>query len=455
MPVRFTNPPEVVVLQDGGGRLLLGPTHLMSGITDAFRVTDQTQLEMLIIRYADQPDELAALRRLVANVDIAPRPRQPDRDMVRSLAGQSMGWPLVAAHLPAVTAITDMTVTTPPAVNLNRHYRRQPVSDWTLAQRLDFVVETAMPLVDDKVADELRAMVTPEALGSLALFIGAMAVASATGLGAAFALIATAAAFASLGWSAWNFLKEVGRFLDNLVNATSPDMLHQAGEALAKAAAIGGIALIRVLLRRGYQNVKAKPATPKSVTVSGKGPTAKPKAKAPPPGKVKYRAKTPGIREDGAVASSPELIRQVADRSRRIRGQPMDHTDRSGPWPTLPAKDAKNFAIDPTADRLPAGTKLYRILDTENGKKGHYWSLEPPTTEAAFRSGYAVKNDWSSASAYVTATVPKGGLPVWRGPTAAQVSSDKRGFLPGGKEQLWLDANHLDVPDPMPTPWNR
>ncbi|MFY8095767.1 MAG: hypothetical protein ACOVN0_19980 [Niveispirillum sp.] len=455
MPTRFTSPPEIVVLQDGGGRLLIGPPHLMSGIADTFRVRDHTQLEMLIIRYADRPDDMAALRRLVVTTDVAPRQRQPDRDMLKSLAGQSLGWPLAAAHLPVMAAINDGPVATGAAVDLDRHYRQHPVSSWTLAQRLDYVVETAVPLVDDKIAEELRAMVTPEALGSLALFIGTMAVATATGLGAAFAVIATAAAFAALGWSAWTFLKEVGRFLDNLVNATSPDQLHQAGDALAKAAAVGGVALIRVLLRRGYQTVRAKPARQKAVAAAKGLSATKPKVTAPLPSTVKVRPTTPGIREPGAVAPTPALIRQVADRSRRIHGRDLDHADKLGTWPKLAAQDAKNFASDPIPDRLPAGTKIYRVIHTENGRKGHYWSLEPPTTHAAFRSGYAVKNDWSSASGYVTATVPEGGLPVWRGPTAAQVSSDKRGFLPGGKEQIWLDPTHLDIPDALPTPWNR
>lgn len=127
------------------------------------------------------------------------------------------------------------------------------------------------------------------------------------------------------------------------------------------------------------------------------------------------------------------------------------HTD------ALPATEAVKFQELPKPDVLSEGKKIYRVIDGRGAfPNGKYWCTEPPpSTEAQWRSGYAVKNRWNGDGSYVEHTVGEGGLRVWRGPTAPQDAALPGWKLPGGAEQLYVpSARSLQTSAPMPTPWN-
>jgi hypothetical protein len=203
---------------------------------------------------------------------------------------------------------------------------------------------------------------------------------------------------------------------------------------------------------------KGKPSLPKKGTP---GKTAKGGRKEPDLEPVKaakksgsgFLPKKMGQREDGAAAMTPELKKEInGAAAARAKGA----MNKEG-WPTLPASARGTFNGDPTPVDLKPGTKLYRVVDADSNPNGSFWSLTPPPrSEAQWRSGAAVQNDWNGDGAFVEHTVGKDGLKGWQGAARAQKSSDGVSALAGGADQFVTPPNSLKDPlTPQPTPWNQ
>nr|MCU0830376.1 hypothetical protein [Rhizobiaceae bacterium] len=134
------------------------------------------------------------------------------------------------------------------------------------------------------------------------------------------------------------------------------------------------------------------------------------------------------------------------------------YTDVKEGFPTMTASDYATFRTEPVPRTLKPGEKIYRIVGDGSDPNGSYWTTDPPPlTEAEWRANSAVKNDWNGDGGYVEYTVPEGvEIPVWDGVVRAQRSSDRKGVLPGGGNQLFLDGKLLPSGLPIKrTPWNR
>ena len=103
---------------------------------------------------------------------------------------------------------------------------------------------------------------------------------------------------------------------------------------------------------------------------------------------------------------------------------------------------------------LPEGTKIYRVVGRDSDPGGPYWSLEPPpATEAEWRAGSAVLDEWNPDGAYVEHTVGEGGLKVWVGETAGQQYDGNDFYLPGGEDQIFITPGSIPDPTPQLTGW--
>src|SRR5581483_95846 len=105
----------------------------------------------------------------------------------------------------------------------------------------------------------------------------------------------------------------------------------------------------------------------------------------------------PGTLEPGAVGGNKML-------------DPIAPVDAPPGWnpktDALSARDAASFSGTPTPEVLPPGTKIYRIIGSDNNPNGAYWSTKPPpATEAQWRSDYAVTHEMNGDGAYVEHTV--------------------------------------------------
>ena len=165
-----------------------------------------------------------------------------------------------------------------------------------------------------------------------------------------------------------------------------------------------------------------------------------------------FLAKKPGEREPGVVPMTPALEKKIADADERKFGDPIEQEG----WETLPADKAATFEGPPEPVELEPGTKIYRVIGRQEDAGGSFWSLDPPPqTEADWRSGSAVLNDWNGDGGYVEYTVPEGGLRGWKGPAAPQPSSAPGYALTGGDSQLWIKPGTAQPSGPAkPTPWN-
>lgn len=135
----------------------------------------------------------------------------------------------------------------------------------------------------------------------------------------------------------------------------------------------------------------------------------------------------------------------------------------------------KSFDGPPTRPTVTEGQKIYRVIGSDGNPSGAYWSTKPPpATEAEWRRGSAVKNDWNSDGGYVEVEltadqadfINKNGF---TGKAAPQPNSDNSGYLAGGDEQIWLPIDKdggpkvwknengediaLNPPEVKPTGW--
>jgi hypothetical protein len=118
-------------------------------------------------------------------------------------------------------------------------------------------------------------------------------------------------------------------------------------------------------------------------------------------------------------------------------------------WPTLPGKQAVNFSnVEPVT--LQPGTKIYRIIESQEGANGSYWARDLPTSKSQWRSDYAVSEQWNKDGQYVEYTVTEP-LQVWEGGAAPQLVGTE--YLPGGANQIWLPKGTVTPGEPVSTGW--
>jgi hypothetical protein len=123
-------------------------------------------------------------------------------------------------------------------------------------------------------------------------------------------------------------------------------------------------------------------------------------------------------------------------------------------FPSISQSEVNTFAHTPTAEVLPEGTKLYRVVGDGSNPAGSFWARDLPATEAQWRSDSAVLGQWNGDGGYVEYTVPPGGLPAWTGEAAAQPAALPGYVLKGGGDQVVIPPNTITPSAPIPTPWS-
>lgn len=159
-----------------------------------------------------------------------------------------------------------------------------------------------------------------------------------------------------------------------------------------------------------------------------------------------YAPKKIGETERGAVPNTSQLQAEI-DAAPSVQA-------RSAPgYPDLPADKAATFGDDVrpwNGDQHPG--PIRRVIGRDEDANGSFWQAEVPKTEAEWRGGSAVLNDWNSDGGYVE-SAPQG-LRGWIGSARPEVSSDGVSVLPGGGEQIWIPRGSASPGAAMPTPWS-
>jgi len=236
---------------------------------------------------------------------------------------------------------------------------------------------------------------------------------------------------------------------------------------LAKTGVKVATKLPRLLKYAG--SVKIKPGTPSMPRIGGgagataqappqsierpKSPSKPASEPSPPPAQVtpvKYGRR--GVyTEPGAEPPTKKLKQEIAAAAARRKLPPPE---KAG-WPKISSGDAATFKEPPVPVELPAGQKIYRIIDSESDPNGSFWITTDPRTmsEKEWRSGWAVKGEWNGDGAFVEYEVPQGGMKVWSGEAAPQMSSDGVNVLRGGGNQIWVPTGSTKAGPPISTGW--
>ncbi|GAA1383375.1 DUF4157 domain-containing protein [Catellatospora chokoriensis] len=128
--------------------------------------------------------------------------------------------------------------------------------------------EYAKPQLKPEVVKEVENLFTRQSIAAMAAFAALYAGAQFTPVGwiaDAFALTLLTLTVIVVGAAAWDILKELSTFL-SVVNATTDDERREAGNALARALAKGGVAIFVALVAHTYKGV-ARPGPPTQTAV--------------------------------------------------------------------------------------------------------------------------------------------------------------------------------------------
>ncbi len=153
-------------------------------------------------------------------------------------------------------------------------------------------------------------------------------------------------------------------------------------------------------------------------------------------------------------------------------------------WPDLTDRtEKKYFEVDAKTDvatyktiscfsgpmrpvKIPAGKKIYRVIDDPRKAAGDWWVYELPKSGQEWREGAAVLDSWNGNGTFVEMVVPDEGLFAWEGKAASQVENSAKAvntngqFLQGGNIQLFIDLKFLanaeglnHISTPLETHW--
>lgn len=327
--------------------------------------------------------------------------------------------------------------------------------EWPLKDKFAEALRRTAPKLPGSMRHEFEALLSPTSLGIVAGSLVVWAGSHAFGVGELVDIVLLAGGAIFLGMAVFDVASELGDFLVVTSNATEEKDLDEAASHLARAIAIMGIAAFIALLAKVAKGrgggKRAATETPKTAIEE-----PPPRRKSPPNPQPEEAQPRPLIEapvkfgkrgiytEPGAQPPTKQLLQEMEAAKARASLPPPE---RAG-WPEIASDEAATFQKPPEPVELPKGTKLYRVIDSKSNPNGSYWTTTNPRTisEAQWRSGAAVKGEWNGDGAFVEYEVPNGGMKVWSGEAAPQMSSDGVNMLSGGGNQVWVPPGSTNVP---------
>jgi hypothetical protein len=125
------------------------------------------------------------------------------------------------------------------------------IASWPFEKRLEDVFWRSLPKVGPDAAEQLRAVISPEALAIMAGVIVAWIVSHAFGVGAVIDVILVTSGVLCMGMVVFSGVDELYSFASRTYNARTTADLEAAADHLAKAIAIIGVTAALTVLFRG------------------------------------------------------------------------------------------------------------------------------------------------------------------------------------------------------------
>ncbi|WP_218830736.1 hypothetical protein [Bordetella genomosp. 4] len=241
---------EVAALRNNGELLLIGPWYVFEGISRSLVINEPTRLRAVLYPHLRNDASLAKLsalyRRLICSGSVPGHysaQQTTEQMMALMQAGQ-----ISAVALPD-SASYDVNGSVQPA-QLSATLSG-PVSQWPLADRFGYVLNQSLEYMPAALQTELAGQLSGTNLaiivGGLVIWAGSHAV--GVGFVADAALIAIGFAFA--GWSIFSGIKNLARFFNLTIDASSQNDLNEAAKQFAQGVMAMGVGAVIAMLTRG------------------------------------------------------------------------------------------------------------------------------------------------------------------------------------------------------------
>ncbi len=186
---------------------------------------------------------------------------------------------------------------------------QRPITAWSSGEKIQASIERALPMLPGDVAQELRMMLTPQAIAIMAAVLALWGAAQFVPVGWVVDLLLVVTGGFLLGAAAWDVGENLVAFAHRSTGARSEADLDAAARHFAAAVAKGGVqAVLAVLMWRGARGSRprvGRPAHP------GEAPTD---FNAVPPSKVPAASRvSTALTEVGEQPRLANLPRDVAD----------------------------------------------------------------------------------------------------------------------------------------------
>lgn len=199
----------------------------------------------------------------------------------------------------------------------------RPITAWSNGEKIQASIERALPMLPGDVAQELRMMLTPQALAIMAAVMAVWGASQLVPVGWVVDLLLVVTGGILLGVAAWDVAENLLAFAQRSTGARSEADLDAAARHFAAAVAKGGVqAVLAVLMWRGARGTRPRVGRP---AAPGEAPTS---LNAVPPSKVPAASRvSTALAEMGEQPRLASLPRDVADAVRaamnRMRRQDL------------------------------------------------------------------------------------------------------------------------------------
>lgn len=134
------------------------------------------------------------------------------------------------------------------------------VADWPYERRLQQALTRTLPKLAPEAREQLSAVITPEALATVAAVLVAWGISHAFGVGEAIDIVIAAVGVLSIGMSVFSGLDYLYDFFSKSYNARTEADLDRSADDLAKAIGILGVQAVLACLFRGRPQTKRLPS---------------------------------------------------------------------------------------------------------------------------------------------------------------------------------------------------
>lgn len=287
-----------------GNRLLfVGRPSAIPNYDPNLVISDESRLSRALHTHIDTEQEAQQVINLAESYNQACMPARSVADARAAIIGLAKRGRLVVVEVEDLSKEPELDDVT--ASNV-------PVSDMAAQRKMEIVVNHALAYIEANTTDQawrvLKDKLKPATIVvSLILLAGAFA----TGVGA---VIVIAVGWALIGWSAYNFAKELGVIIGDFASAGSDTDLKKCGDKLGAAFITFGVELIIGLLTRGAGRMLRARHT--SMAKKGGGaPDASAKA---PSKREKYIGKTPSAAKRPDTGEGPAASR-VSKEAKQVK----------------------------------------------------------------------------------------------------------------------------------------